>query len=210
MTPSDIVQFIGAQRASAILRTADPSIVAPAMDAAIEGGFRVIEFTLTTPDALRHVAAYREQSELVVGAGTVLTEDEARAAIDAGAQFIVSPVVDEAVISVAVNAGVCAMPGTHTPTEMLRAHQAGAMLQKLFPAPANGAKYVKAVRGPMPFLNLVPTNGVHENNVRSYLKAGAHAVGFVTPLFDPVLMQGKDWAGIRERAERLRAACGAV
>ena len=139
----------------------------------------------------------------------MLAPDDAHAAIDAGARFIVSPVVDEAVIAVAVERDVCAMPGTHTPTEMLRAHRAGARLQKLFPAPANGAKYVKAIRGPMPFLNLVPTNGVHENNVQSYLKAGAHAVGFVTPLFDPVLMQAHDWDGIRERAERLRAACGA-
>lgn len=127
--------------------------------------------------------------------------------MDAGAVFLVSPVVDEAVIAAALERDAAMMPGTFTPTEMLRAHRAGARLQKLFPAPDSGPKYLKAVLGPMPFLNVVPTNGVHENNAAAWLKAGAFAVGFVNTLFDPNDLAAGDYERVEQRA---RAAIGAV
>jgi Entner-Doudoroff aldolase len=196
--PNEFVDHFRELGASAILRTPLEEAVVPAMEAAIRGGFRIVEFTLNTPGALDHVARFSSREDLVVGAGTVLTVDDARSAISAGARFLVSPVVDEEVIDVARAAGVAVMPGTHTPTEMLRAHRAGAQLQKLFPAPGSGPEYVRACLGPMPFLRIVPTSGVDGSNVGEFLAAGAWAVGFVASLFVPADLEG----GLFERIER--------
>lgn len=209
MTPADFTSFYREQRASAILRTDLPDAVAPAMEAAIRAGFRICEFTLTVPDAFAHTAAFAKREGIVVGAGTVLTVEEARLAVESGARFLVSPVVDEAVIEEAKRLGVAMMPGTHTPTEMLRAHRAGAPLQKLFPAPGIGPAYVKACLGPMPFLRIVPTSGVDATNAAAYFAAGAFAVGFVAPLFDPNDLREGRFDRIEARGRELLAACRA-
>jgi Entner-Doudoroff aldolase len=206
MQPDEFVQFFRDERASAILRTSIPDAAGPAMEAALRAGFRVVEFTLTTPGALDLIAEFSQREGIVVGAGTVLTPDEAKAAVDAGARFLVSPVVDEGVIGTAVKLGVAVMPGTHTPTEMLRAYNAGAQLQKLFPAPGIGADYVHACLGPMPFLRIVPTSGVDETNAAAYLEAGAFAVGFVAPIFNPDDMAAGDFDRIEGRARLMLAA----
>ena len=206
MTPEAFVEFLGAQRASAILRTDVAEAAAPAMEAAIRGGFRVVEFTLTIPDVYERIGEFAARDDVVVGAGTVLTVEDARAAVEQGARFLVSPVVDEAVIEEAARLGVAVMPGTHTPTEMLRAHRAGAQLQKLFPAPGLGAPYVAACRGPLPFLRIVPTNGVDASNAADWLAAGAHALGFVAPLFDAAEVRAGQVDRIEARARRLLAA----
>ncbi|MEM7227332.1 MAG: 2-dehydro-3-deoxyphosphogluconate aldolase [Planctomycetota bacterium] len=206
MTPDEFIEIFRAERASAILRTPIASAVEPAMDAAVRGGFRIIEFTLTVPDVFEHIASFSARDDLIVGAGTVLTPDDAHRAVDAGARFLVSPVTDEAVIDAARELNVAVMPGTFTATEMLRAHRAGAQLQKLFPGPGIGAKYVKAMLGPMPFLRIVPTSGVHLNNVASFLKAGAWAVGFVAPLFDANDIAAGRFDAIEARARQLLAA----
>jgi len=209
MTPADFVTFFHEQRASAILRTDLAVAAAPAMEAAIRAGFRICEFTLTVPKALEHVAAFSKREGIVVGAGTVLTVEDARRAVEAGARFLVSPVVDEVVIEEATRLGVAMMPGTHTPTEMLRAHRAGSSLQKLFPAPGNGPAFVKACLGPMPFLRIVPTSGVDESNAAAYFAAGAFAVGFVAPLFDPADLRERRFDRVEARGRELLAACAA-
>jgi Entner-Doudoroff aldolase len=206
MQPDDFVQFFGSQKASAILRTTIEEAAAPAMEAALQAGFKVIEFTLTTPGALDLIGEYSRRDGIVVGAGTVLTTDDARSAVEAGARFLVSPVVDPAVIEAAARLGVAMMPGTHTPTEMLGAHRAGAQLQKLFPAPGIGPAYVHACLGPMPFLRIVPTSGVDESNAAAYLEAGSFAVGFVAPLFDPQDMAAGRFDRIEQRGRALLAA----
>lgn len=206
MRPEEFVMRYREARASAILRTNVADAVAPAMEAAIRAGFRVIEFTLNTPNALQHIEEFSARESLVVGAGTVLTAADARTAVDAGARFIVSPVVDEAVIDEAAKLGVAAMPGTHTPTEMQRAWAAGAQLQKLFPGPAGGASYVKACLGPLPHLKIVPTSGVDADNAADFLEAGAWAIGFVAPLFAPEDMAEGRFDRIEERARRLLGA----
>ena len=206
MSPDEFLKLFRAERASAILRTTIPEAVAPAMEAAVAGGFRVIEFTMTCPDVLKHIEDFAKRDGLVVGAGTVLTIEQARQAVEAGSRFLVSPVVDEEIITEAARLGVAMMPGTHTPTEMLRAHRAGAQLQKLFPAPGIGAAFIKATLGPLPFLNIVPTSGVDENNVADYLNAGAFAAGFVAPLFIPEALARGDFEAIRKRAELLLQA----
>jgi Entner-Doudoroff aldolase len=206
MTVDEVVQFIGTQRASAILRTNLADAARQAMEAAIAGGFRIVEFTLTTPGAMELISEFSQRDELLVGAGTVLTVEQARQSVHAGARYLVSPVTDEAVIDEARSLGVAMMPGTYTPTEMLRAHRAGAPLQKLFPAPDAGPNFVKSVLGPMPFLRIVPTNGVHENNAAAYLKAGAFAVGFVNTLFDPNDLAAGRFDRIEQRAAKLLAS----
>jgi len=211
MTPEAFVDRLGHVRASAILRTSIAEAAAPAMEAAIRGGFRIIEFTMTTPNVLGLIERFSSSTthdDLVVGAGTVLTPADAEAAVRAGARFLVSPVVDDEVIGAARQLGVAMMPGTATPTEMLRAHRAGAPLQKLFPAPGIGPKFVRAVLGPLPFLRIVPTSGVHLNNARSYLDAGAYAVGFVQPLFDANELAAGNYDRVEERAQKLLAAIG--
>lgn len=209
MTPDEFVDLFGRVKASAILRTSEEAAAAPAMDAAVRAGFQVVEFTLTTPGVYERIAEFSRRDGLVVGAGTVLSVEDARAAVEHGARFLVSPVVDEAVIEEAGRLGVAMMPGVHTPTEALRAHQAGAQLQKLFPAPGLGPDFVKACLGPLPFLKIVPTNGCDGDNAAQWLAAGAHALGFVAPLFHTAeVLEGRVDL-IEARARRLLQAVGA-
>jgi 2-dehydro-3-deoxyphosphogluconate aldolase/(4S)-4-hydroxy-2-oxoglutarate aldolase len=208
MKPDEFIEFYRTARASAILRTHLTDAAAPAMNAAISAGFRVLEFTLTVPEALARISEFASRRDIVVGAGTVLTAHQARAAVKAGARFLVSPVVDEAVIEEAKSLNVAMMPGCYSPTELLRAHRAGAGLQKLFPAPEPLPAFIKSVLGPLPFLRIVPTNGVHENNAMAVLKSGAFAVGFVNNLFDPNDLAQGAFDRVEERGRRMLAACG--
>lgn len=206
MHRQQILGMFQRERCSAILRTNLADAVAPAMEAAITGGFRIVEFTLTTPGALQHIAAFARNQELLVGAGTVLTIREAEAAIKAGARFLVSPVTDTEVIGwCKANHHVC-IPGTFTPTEMLTAWRAGAEMQKLFPAPFDGPGFVRACLGPMPFLKIFPTSGVTAQNAKAYLDAGAFGVGFVNTLFDPEDLKAGRFDQVRERAAAMVAA----
>lgn len=202
MTPDAFVARLGQEKGSAILRTNDQEKAALAMEAAIRGGFTIVEFTLTIPGVYDLVRDFSKRKELVVGTGTVMTEEDAQMSVEAGARFLVSPVVDEVVIRAATELGVGSMPGCHTPTEMLQAHRAGADLCKLFPAPAGGPVWVKSVLGPMPFLKIVPTNGVDEHNAGEWIAAGAYAGGFVAPLFPPDDLAEGRWDEIEARAAR--------
>ena len=195
-----------ARKISAIVRTDDQSVAEQAMAAAVEGGFRVIEFTLNTPGALELITQFRSMDEsLLVGAGTVMTPQAAKEAVNAGAQFIVSPICDSAVIREAGEMGVVSIPGTQTPTEMQHAHKTGADFVKLFPAPPNVAEYIRYVLGPQPHLKIFPTSGVNLDNMLEVLEAGAAGVGFVGPLFDLQSMRNRNFDDIRERAEKIVA-----
>jgi len=210
MTPGEFVDRLGREKASAILRTNDPEKAAQAMEAAVRGGFTVLEFTLSIPGAFDLVREFSRRPGLVVGTGTVIEEHEARQSVAAGARFLVSPVVDERIIAVANELEVACMPGCHTPTEMLRAHRAGAQLCKLFPAPGGGPAWVKSVLAPMPYLKIVPTNGVDEHNAGEWIAAGAFAVGFVATLFQPADLEAERWDAIEARARRCLAAARAA
>ncbi len=214
MQPDQFTDIFHRARASAILRCDDQEVAGQAMEAAIRGGFGVVEFTLTIPGALELIEHFSARENLVVGAGTVMTTDEAHAAVCAGASFLVSPTVEEDVVAAATDLGVAAMPGAHTPAEMLRAHRAGAPLVKLFPAPAGGPLWLRSVLGPLPFLRVVPTNGVDADNAREWLDAGAWALGFTTSLFDPADLKAQAFDRIETRAkailERVRAGCKGV
>jgi len=210
MTADSFVEQLGRVKASAILRTDDQEKAASAMQAAIRGGFRIIEFTLTIPGVYELVQDFSRRDDLVVGTGTVMNAGQARQSVDAGARFLVSPVVDEEMITTANELGVTSMPGTHTPTEMLRAHRAGAQLCKLFPCPHGGPDWVRSVLAPMPYLKIVPTNGVDQHNAGAWIAAGAFAVGFVAPLFVPADIAAGRWDAIEERARQCLAAVGDI
>jgi Entner-Doudoroff aldolase len=205
VTPQEFVDEFGRVRVSAILRTNDQRKAAEAMDAALRGGFSIVEFTLTIPGVFELIREFSKRDGVRVGAGTVLEVEQARQAVSAGASYLVSPIVDEAVIAAAGALGVAAMPGTHTPTEMVRAHRAGAQLCKLFPAPAGGPGWLRSVLGPLPFLKVVPTNGIDLDNMDQWFAAGAHAGGFVTSLFAPSDIATSNWDAIEARARAIVA-----
>lgn len=206
MSADETLKIIKDARASAILRTDDPQRAAKAMDAAIRGGFRVVEFTLTIPGVYDLIREFSAREGLTVGAGTVLTVEQARDAVRAGARFLVSPVIDEEVIAAAHALDVVAMPGCHTPTELHRAARAGAQLQKLFPAPAGGPGWLRSVMGPLPMLNVVPTNGIDAGNIKEWFDAGAVGAGFVAPLFPRDVVLADDFDEVESRARTLLGA----
>lgn len=195
-----IVDEILRRQVSAIIRTPDRESAEAGMSAAVAGGFRMIEFTLTTPGALDLIAQFAANPDLLVGAGTVLSTQQARDAVQAGAKFLVSPICDPEVINQAGELGVPSIPGTATPTEMMLAHRMGADLVKLFPAPANVVRYITSVLGPLPHLRIFPTAGVDPDNFLDVLQAGAAGVGFVRTLFRPILMDERRFQDIEVRA----------
>ena len=139
--------------------------------------------------------------------GDGLYVQDAKNAMDAGAKFIVSPVlIPEVVEWCAANKIVCA-PGCNTPTEMIQAWKLGAPIQKLFPGVAGGPNWVKAVSSALPMLRINPTSGVEIDTAADYLRAGASSLGFVAPAFPPDLVKNQDWDGISEIARKIQVAC---
>ena len=210
MNPEEFKKELRQAKASAILRTSDNQAARNAMAAAVRGGFRIIEFTMTIHGAHDLIRDYSQQDGLLVGAGTVLTVEEARSAVEAGACYLVSPVIDPDIIHEAAALGVAAMPGCSTPTEMLAAHRHGAQLQKLFPAPGIGPAYVQQTLGPLPFLNIVPTSGVTLENADDFLNAGSFAVGFVKSLFAPEDIAAGHFDVIENRASDMLDAVAKI
>ena len=191
------------RKISAIIRTENQQVADQAMSAVVEGGFRVVEFTLTTPGALNLITQFRENNDLIVGAGTVMSSIIAQEAVEAGAQFLVSPVCNVDVIQEAEKLDVISISGTFTATEMETAHRAGADFVKLFPAPENVAEYIRFILAPQPYLKIFPTSGVNLDNMLDVLDSGAAGIGFVRPLFDPESILNKDYDEIRQRAEAI-------
>src|SRR5215510_13119725 len=201
-----VLNTIREARAVAILRCNDHSVGRSALAAAVRGGFRALEVTLSTPGAVELIAELAHDTRLLIGAGTVLTVEQARAAKQAGARFLVSPVLDVEVVAEASQLGCVVIPGCATPTELWKAHRAGAPLQKLFPAPAGGPTWLRSVLAPMPFLRVIPTNGVEAENAAEWFAAGAFAVGCVRSLFPADALAAHAWDTIEARARALLAA----
>jgi 2-dehydro-3-deoxyphosphogluconate aldolase/(4S)-4-hydroxy-2-oxoglutarate aldolase len=167
-----------------------------------------IEFTYTNPLAGRAIEEVRGAlgERVLCGAGSVLDAETARAALLAGAQFLVTPIVAEDVIAVGNRYGLPTIIGAFTPTEILRAWQAGATFVKVFPATVGGPRYLKDVLGPLPQVKLIPTGGVSESNAAEFLRAGAAAIAVGSNLVDAKSVADEDWATMTARAERLVAA----
>jgi len=192
----------------AVVRLSEASQLARVADAIKAGGIDVIEFTMTTPGALGIIeeSAARFGEEILLGAGTVLDAETARACILAGAQFIVSPVTDFPTIELCHRYGKVAIPGTLTPTEILRAWQAGADFVKVFPARAVGPRYFRDVLAPLPQVKLVPTGGVNVDNAADFIANGAVAIAVGGALVNNRLVAEERFAELSETARALSAA----
>jgi 2-dehydro-3-deoxyphosphogluconate aldolase/(4S)-4-hydroxy-2-oxoglutarate aldolase len=194
-------------RACAVLRTATSDDCPKAMNAAIDGGFKICEFTLTTPNCLDHLSDFRKKydGDVMIGCGTILTPEDAASAIDAGSEFIITPVMVPAVIQWCKERNIVVIPGCQTPTELFNAYTLGAPLQKLFPGVAGGPGWVKAVSSALPFLAINPTSGVDLDNAGDFLRMGAASVGLVAPLFDPAAIAAQDFDQISKNAAKVMA-----
>lgn len=170
----------------AILRQVPEEKAVPLAECLAEGGVTAMEVTVQSPDAFRtiEVLAKKLQGRAVVGAGTVLDGETARLAINSGAEFLLSPSLHQDVIRTALRYGKIAVPGVMTPTEMITAVEWGADMVKVFPAAALGVSFLKDVSGPFPHILLIPTGGIHLENVASFIQAGAVAVGIGGGLVD--------------------------
>lgn len=177
------------------------------MTAAIDGGFKIVEFTLTTPDCLQHLSNFRSKYDknVMVGCGTILTPQDAADAIDAGSEFIITPVMVPDVIEWCKERNIVCIPGCQTPTELVMAHRHGAPIQKLFPGVAGGPGWVKAVSSALPFLKINPTSGVDLDNAGDFLRHGAASVGLVAPLFDQAAIAAGDFDQIAKNAAKVMA-----
>ena len=169
-----------------------------------EGGIDVIEVTFTVPNAVEVLAAVKRDlgKKILLGAGTVLDPETARAAFLAGAEFLVSPVVNLDVIRMGLRYDKLVMPGAYTPTEVLSAWEAGADVVKLFPADIGGPAYLKALKGPLPQVRILPTGGVNLQTLPEFFKAGACAVGLGSSLVEKDAVERGDFARIRDLARQ--------
>jgi 2-dehydro-3-deoxyphosphogluconate aldolase / (4S)-4-hydroxy-2-oxoglutarate aldolase len=188
-----------------IIRLKDPSHLPAVVQALADGGVRALEITMTVPGAVEliHQTAKILPPGFLLGAGTVLDADTARRVVDAGARFLVSPVLKIELIKAARDLDVPIMPGCFSPTEILTAWDAGADIIKLFPATALGPGYIKDVHGPLPQVKLMPTGGVSVENAGDWIKGGAVGVGVGSALLDPAAMAARRYEVIRERAKRI-------
>ncbi len=196
----------------AVIRMKEPGKLRAVVDAISEGGVRAMEVTMTVPGAVELIRqlAPALPPGFLLGAGTVVDAETAVRVIEAGAQFIVSPVFRREVIAACHRHEVAAMPGCFTPTEILDAWDAGADVVKVFPATALGPGYIKDVRAPLPQLKLMPTGGVTLDNAGDWIKAGAVAVGVGTALLDSKAIAEGDYAVLRRNAERIVASVRAA
>jgi 2-dehydro-3-deoxyphosphogluconate aldolase/(4S)-4-hydroxy-2-oxoglutarate aldolase len=189
LTPKDTVAEVERAGIVAVIRMKEPEKLRAVIDAIAEGGVRALEITMTVPDAI----------ELIRDADTV------HRVVDAGARFIVSPVLRRAVIEACQLRQVASMPGCFTPTEILDAWDTGADVVKVFPATTLGPGYLKDIHGPLPHVKLMPTGGVTLDNAGDWIRAGAVAVGVGTSLLDSKAIAANDFRTLRANAERIVA-----
>jgi 2-dehydro-3-deoxyphosphogluconate aldolase/(4S)-4-hydroxy-2-oxoglutarate aldolase len=196
-----------------VVRAPSAALAARAVDALLAGGISVFEITMTVPGAvdLIRLLVQRFKGRALVGAGTVLTARDAEACIDAGAEFVVSPGLSLATIDAAHARDVAVMPGALTPTEVITAWQAGADMVKIFPCAAvGGAAYLRALRGPLPQVKLLPTGGVNLANAAEHIAAGAAALGVGSELVDIAALAAGQDAAVTDRARALLSAVKAA
>lgn len=204
MTPLETTPFLG------MLRGIGEQTIDPLVAALVPTGLKALEITMNTdgaPGLIRRMIR-TAGGRLSVGAGTVLSMTELEAALDAGAEFIVSPTLVPEVVAYCTANGIPVFPGALTPQEILAAHRAGATMVKLFPARAFGPEYLRDVKGPFQEIPLLACGGVNPGNVRSFFEHGASAVAFGAGVFQPALLETGDFEEIARRLRALIRAAG--
>ena len=202
MTKAEKLNLMRQTAVIAIMRAKSSEQLIAAADAIKAGGVSVIEVTMTTPGALRVIeeASKRYGEEVLFGAGTVLDADTARAAILAGADFIVSPILNLGTVATCRRYGVPVIPGCFSPTEMLTAWEAGADLIKFFPASLGGPSLVRDILVPLPQLEIVPVGGVSLHTAADFIRHGATALGIGSSLINQELLNSGDMEELTRRA----------
>jgi|SRR4051812_46018615 2-dehydro-3-deoxyphosphogluconate aldolase/(4S)-4-hydroxy-2-oxoglutarate aldolase len=196
----------------AVVRAKSADQVIPLSEALLAGGVIAIEITMTTPNAISaiHQACQKLGDRALIGVGTVLDIATCRAAIEAGAGFVVTPICRTEFVPIARAADRPIMLGAYSPTEAQTAHEAGADFIKIFPADTLGPSYIKALRAPLPHLRIVPTGGVDVQNVPDFLKAGCAALGVGGSLVSSKILETSDWAALTRKAEEFVEAAKRV
>ncbi|RKN80911.1 bifunctional 4-hydroxy-2-oxoglutarate aldolase/2-dehydro-3-deoxy-phosphogluconate aldolase [Ulvibacterium marinum] len=163
-----------------------------------EAGLSTLEVTMNTPDAAMIISTLRKEfPELNIGAGTVCSPSDLQIALEAGSQFIVTPILDEEVIKNCVAQNIPIFPGAFTPTEIYKAWSLGASAVKVFPATQLGPQYIKDILGPLNNIKLMPTGGVSKDNIKSFFQAGAYGAGLGGSLFNKTLIGNGDYEGLK-------------
>jgi 2-dehydro-3-deoxyphosphogluconate aldolase / (4S)-4-hydroxy-2-oxoglutarate aldolase len=202
MKKEEILKELKKLGAVAIIRMGDSEKLLRICEAIHKGGVSAIEITMTTPNALSIIDKLSKTmgDEIIVGVGTVLDSLTAIDAINAGAQFVVSPFFKSTIVESVKKLNVPVMPGAFTPTEIQTAYEQGADIVKVFPADVVGMAFFKALKGPMPYLKLMPTGGVTLTNAGEWLKAGAYAVGVGTALLEKKAIDENNFKKLTENA----------
>lgn len=189
-----------------VIRTASPVWAEELAEILVTAGLDIIEITFTVPNAPSVIERLRARFPAVlVGAGTVTNGPDAERAIEAGAEFLLSPALSPGMVQAAHRHGILAVPGAYTPTEVISALEGGAQMIKIFPAEIGGPAHIRALRAPIPQARFLPTGGVRPDNVGEWFAAGAAAVGIGSALVGPS-DRAVDAAGVRARAETLLRA----
>jgi 2-dehydro-3-deoxyphosphogluconate aldolase/(4S)-4-hydroxy-2-oxoglutarate aldolase len=201
-TKAEIISSLTNPGIIAVVRAQKAEQVLPLSEALLAGGVVAIEITMTTPNAIEAIreASQKLGTKALIGVGTVLDAKTCRAALAAGAEFVVSPICRPEFVRIAKTARRPVMLGAYTPTEAQLAHEAGADFIKIFPADGLGPGYIKAIRAPLPHLRIVPTGGVDVQNVADFFKAGCAAVGVGSSLVSAKILQDGAWAALTRRA----------
>jgi 2-dehydro-3-deoxyphosphogluconate aldolase/(4S)-4-hydroxy-2-oxoglutarate aldolase len=198
----DFIKNLKKRQLMVAVRTASPEDAYQAAAACVDGGVRFIEITFSVPGAGEVIQRLSKDERVSVGAGTVLSVDDARKALNAGASYLVSPNFDEDVVKFAKKEDLVSIPGAATPTEIYRAHKAGADIIKLFPfVELGGLDFLKAVRGPLPFVRYLLCGGANLDNVSNYLAADAAGILVGSAILRRDLVAAKDWKSITGLAE---------
>ena len=203
-----VLKALGEYGAVLIVRCETEDEAVNGIRAVMEGGIKAVEVTFTVPGAPGVIRRVKHEfgDSILLGAGTVLTPEQAEDAVDAGASYLISPNADEKVIGAAKRLNVASIPGAFTATEVVRAWDLGADAIKIFPASLGGAPYIKALKAPLPNIPMIPTGGVDERTVGDFFRAGAFAVGAGGALFDLKRLKAKDYVGMTEVAKRFTTA----
>lgn len=196
----------------AVVRAKRAEQAVPLATALVAGGVIAVEITMTTPNAIAGIKAASDAlgARALIGVGTVLDEATCQAALDAGAQFVVSPICRRELIPIAQKANKPIMLGAYTPTEAQLAHEAGADFIKIFPADTLGPNYIKALRAPLPHLKIVPTGGVDLKTIGAFFQAGVAAVGAGSSLISKAVLDQDDWPTLTKMAAEFVAAAKAA
>ena len=202
-TQAEIIQRLLDPGIIAVVRAPAAELALPVAEALIAGGVIAVEITMTTPNAIEaiRVTKLAVGERGLIGVGTVLDAGTCQSAIEAGAEFVVSPILRRELVPIAHAAGRPIMLGAYTPTEAQLAHEAGADFIKIFPADGLGPAYLKAIRAPLPHLRVVPTGGVDLNTAADFLKAGCAALGVGSSLVSARILREADWRELTRLAE---------